>query len=280
LQRSLAFLDTARQQLRDLKGGLSSSLAGRPAGGNGLDDGLNRFNAHWSRRHAATGGTLGSDLAYRQDGSTSQRFRIRGFGLPSLLQSESAEALSFYPNGAGKPAVSLTIDAGSHDAATLIPQLNRALAPADVRASLDGDGALVFSTSESNWPALRDQLMMRGGGNRFPGGQPVRVSAEALPGAIEPKRWSVAGQQEQRETLRHVVRALDLTATAHATVNGVLADAREAIRTGVRAGAEAKDAVPAFGALLERSGDFQMFATIGSALRRVSRQGVVALLKP
>ncbi len=78
-QRSLAFLDKAGQQLLDLKGALASSLAGRPASRMEVDHGLNRVNAHWSGRHAATGGTLGSDLAFHEDGAAPQFFRIRGF---------------------------------------------------------------------------------------------------------------------------------------------------------------------------------------------------------
>jgi hypothetical protein len=278
-QRSLAFLDKAGQQLLDLKGALASSLAGRPASRMEVDQGLNRVNVHWSGRHAATGGTLGSDLVFHEDGAAPQFFRIRGFELRSLLQTENAETLNFYPKGSGKPPVSLAISAGRHDTATTVYQLDRTLAPAGIRASLDKGGALVFSTAEDNWPGLRDHLMIRGGGSRFPGGQPSRAVAEALAGAVEPQKWSVADPMAQRATLRRVVQALDQVTAAHTAVREVFDSASDAIRDGARADMGARVAVPAFSSMLARSGDFQMFSAIGSALRRVTRQGVVTLLK-
>jgi hypothetical protein len=278
-QRSLAFLDEAAQQLREFKGTLGSSLAGRSADRTEPEDGLRRFAAHWGERHAATGGTLSSDLAYRDDGSASQRFRIRGVDLDALLQSDNAETLSFYPGGAGRPPVSLSIEAGPHDAITLVRRLDRALAPAGMRAALDSGDMLVFSVPESDWPRLRDHLLIRGGGSRFPGGEPNKAVAEALPGVVEPQRWSVQDQAAQRSTLRRAVQALDQIATARTAVRDALDEASETIRSGAGLEAAAREAAPALGALLERRGDFQTFSAIGSALRRVSRQGVEALLR-
>lgn len=83
----------------------------------------------------------------------------------------------------------------------------------------------------------------------------------------------------QRATLRRVVQALDQVTAAHAAVREVFDNASDAIRDGARADMAAREAVPAFSSMLARSGDFQMFSAIGAALRRVTRQGVVALLK-
>lgn len=75
------------------------------------------------------------------------------------LQAEGAQALSFTVGGG--PLLTAELEPG------LSPQqvaqrIDRALAPAKVHAALDGRGQLVFSTPESNWPALRDGVAVSG----------------------------------------------------------------------------------------------------------------------
>ncbi|MGC1550545.1 MAG: hypothetical protein WA777_18640 [Rhodanobacter sp.] len=175
----------------------------------------------------------------------------------------------------------MPIKGGQRAERDLLRQLDHALAPTGIRATLATDRSLVFSVSESRWPTIRDQLMLQGGGNRYPGGWPSRAKTEALPAAIEPRHWQVTDASAQRATLRRVMQALDQINTARTSVAKALDQAGSKMRavSDKQVSAAAQRVASEFATTLEQTGDFQRFATIGSALRGVTRDRVLSVLK-
>ncbi|WP_459624923.1 hypothetical protein, partial [Burkholderia sp. 3C] len=243
-QRAAGFLDTARTRLGELKATLAASAAGRPLPDGMLDASLARVRAQWNARPAVTGGALDASLAFHAAGDARQSFRLRALDAETL-SAGGTEMLTFHPNGLGKACASVTFDdealagdglvddevaggatlstavrAGNgpevarqpaaqraHDA--IARRLDRALAPVGIRVACDDANGLTFTTPESNWPAVRDRMMIQGGGKRFPGGRPSRAQADALPAGVDPASWRVDGPAARHATLREVVRTLD-----------------------------------------------------------------------
>ena len=287
-QQALNFLDQAGSRLQSLKGILSGKLAekkadsGTASGSDAkLNEQLRQFNALWRQRDAATAGTLDGQLRVVQAGSAQQRFRIRGLDAASLGSGDK-ETLSF--SAAGKQ-VSVALDPAAGEAAVL-RRLQNALAPIGMGVERSG-GSLMFSVAEGDWPAVRDSLAVKGGGQRFPTGQFNRVRTEAEADAIQPQSWRADDTQAARQTLQEVLTALDLIRQARNTISRSLAEADARMQpqqkgaTGAAAAADESDwaasFVQRFEAMAEKP-DFNVFAAVAPALTAVSRNRVMALL--
>jgi len=293
-QQALNFLDQAGNRLQSLKGALSGKLAEKKADsgtGSGSDAKLNeqlrQFNALWRQRDAATAGTLDGQLKVVQAGSAQQRFKVRGLDADSL-RSGDKETLSFA--AAGKQA-SVALDPAAGET-TALRRFQNALAPMGIGVQRSG-GSLVFSVAEGDWPALRDSLAVKGGGQRFPTGQFNRVRTEAEADAIQPQSWRADDTDAARQTLQEVLTALDLIRQAKSTINRSLAEAdarmqpqQKSTASGAAAagGATTVDEsdwaasfVQRFEAMAEKP-DFNVFAAVAPALMAVSRNRVMALL--
>lgn len=315
-QRAAGFLDTARTRLGELKGALAASAASRPLPDGMLDASLARVRSQWNARPAAAGGALDASLAFRAAGDARQTFRLRALDI-ATLSSGGAETLTFHPNGLGKACASVTFDeaeaavavgefvddAAAGDAASggwapsdaarsgagseaaerqahgaLSRRLDRALAPIGIRVACDDANGLTFTTLESNWPAVRDRMMIQGGGKRFPGGRPSRAQADALPAGIDPASWRVDGAAARHATLRQVVRAIDEVKRARADVQRTLDRARADVTDAVPARGNVREAAGAIAASFGRDHAFGVFASVASTVKGMSRARVAALL--
>ncbi len=278
-QRALSFVDAAAGQLRGLKGALSAMLTGADRGGE-VTARIAKFDALWSERATKAGGMLDAQLAVRPAGDAMRTFRVRALDVEQWRAS-GAETLTFHPTGLGKQSVAVAFEAAPLDAATFAKRLDRALATTGVRASLAADGQVDFSVAESRWPAVRDQLMVQGGGKRFPGGRPIRAQADAAPEAVEPARWQVADRTTQRATLRNVVHALDKLTHADKTLRTRLDSTAQRLASGAgeAAGTQAGHAASAVSQALDAPTDFNVLSIVTTALSGLSRARVETLLK-
>ena len=274
-QRSIDFLDQTLTSLQELKTVLSGSVARRSSEKATLEASLVRVQTHWLTRHAATGGALGPDLAFHDDGGAQQNFRIRALDLQAL-QNERAEILTVYPRGAGKPAVSMLVDGRYRSDSEWARRIDYALAPTGISAAITDDRELSFTTRENRWPEMREQLMIQGSGCRFPTGRPSRATMEAMSPAIDPLTWQTSDAAQQRSTLRNVVQAVDHIQIVRDGLHRVLTEAGSTIRTDSHAldRDEAAQMATAFDTALEQTGDFQRFTTIGAALRGLNSHRV------
>jgi hypothetical protein len=274
-QQALEFLDQAASQLQGLKAALSGKLAGQAVGDQRLAASLRQFAQTWSRRAQATGGSLGPQLDYSSPAPAVQRFTVRGLSLGNL-QSGSSETLTLSVAGARGP-MSVQIDPGmSGD--EIVQRFNQALAPANIGVDVDQDGNLRFSVAEDAWPRVRDTLSIRGGGQRFPSGQPVRPKTDAEPPAVQPDTWSAGETERLRRTLAQVTQALDRVRQAQQSINQALAAATACIGNANNAAA-----IPAiayaqdFAAAISQPG-FAAFTPVTAALSGISRDRVLSLL--
>lgn len=279
-QRALAFVDTAAVQLRRLKAALSATLGGAARSSDELTQRVARFDGLWSHRAASTGGVLDAQLGVHPAGDATRTFRVRALDTEQW-RSQGAETLTFHPMGLGKQAASVTFDGKPLEPAAFAKRLDRALAATGVRASLAADGQVDFAVAESRWPAVRDQMMVQGGGKRFPGGRPSRAQADAAAEAIAPARWQVGDRTGQRATLRDVVRALDGLTQADRALRSHLEAATSRLRGGMgdATGPQAARATRSMADTLGGSTDFNVLTTVTATLSGLSRARVETLLK-
>jgi hypothetical protein len=276
-QQALQFLDQTAAQLQGLKAELSGKLAGRASSDSQLSTRLRQFAQNWATRAQATGGSLGPQLDYSSPAPAVQRFTVRGLSMARVQQGER-ETLTFSVAGTGRAAMSVQLDPGMSDK-QIVQRFNQALAPANISVAADDSGNLVFSVAEDAWPRVRDSLSVRGGGQRFPSGQPVRVKTDAEPAAVQPDGWGTGDTDSLRRTLQQVVQALDRVRNAQQAINQALAAATACI--GNSAGAD--PTIPAaayaqdFAAAISQPG-FAAFTPVTAALTGVSRDRVLSLL--
>ncbi|QAU23981.1 hypothetical protein EO087_08235 [Dyella sp. M7H15-1] len=267
-QRSIAFLDQTLDSLQELKASLSSSVARRATTQDTLEISLARVQAQWQTRHGATGGALGPDLSFHDDGAAQQSFQVRSLDMKSL-QNERAEILTVYPRGAGKPSVSVLVDGRHRSDREWARRMDHALAASGISARITDERELTFTARESRWIELREQLMIQGNGHRFPAGRPARATAEATTVAIEPANWQTGTAAERRTTLRQVVQAIDHIQIVRDGLNHVLKRAGTILHSdsNVLASSDAAQTAATFDVALTQANDFQRFSTISAALR-------------
>lgn len=194
-QQALDFLDEVAGQLQALKGELSAKLSNLQADEQQIEAQLRQLAQTLTRRRQSGGEKLDASLQYSAS-SASQRFSMRGMTLDAL-KAGPARMLSFSVSTSSQPlTVSLEPGLSSEE---IVQRFDRALAPANIRASMDGNGQLVFSTPEANWPALRENLVILGSG---------RVVTEAEAASVVPQRWGTESTEALRLSLQEVVRAL------------------------------------------------------------------------
>jgi len=269
-QRSLAFVDRALRQLRQINGTWSAGEAdGR------LDARLRRFAADWDTRVAATGGALDCAMKFDPSGGARRYFNVRALD-PAQWARGGVETLTFYPHGLGRRSVSVSFDATPMAPVALARRLDQALATVGVRVQCGVDGAPRFSVRESLWESVHDNLLIEGGGKRFPGGRPSRATVEAEPRGIEPRGWG----RHDGNARRDVVRALDTLLAVRRNVRQTLHRAHQAIRTDVSWDGDPARIAQSIGAALSPAGGFQSFAVMTATLKGISGDRVRRLLVP
>lgn len=278
-QQTLAWLDTLTTRLDKLKTDLSAQLAG-PAVQRPLAQDIAQVQALWQQRQDATQGRLDAQLRFTPDTEARQRFRVPGLDQRSLRSGER-ETLAFTTGAAG-PAdqrVRTAVIDPAYDEAAVRRLLDHTLAPAGVRVAQADDGQVVLSTPESQWPAVRDGLSVKGGGIRFPGQQFHRVRTEPEAPALQPQTWKADTPAEQRQTLQQVLPALAQARQARQSVQPTLDQAEQALSTPPPASeaAWAQQFAKDFSSIAEQAG-YGLFAAVAPAVQGLSSTRARAVL--
>jgi hypothetical protein len=277
-QRALSFVDGLAGQLERLKADLSQQLTQRRIDRDGLEAKIGRFADALAQRHAQSGGSVDGNLHFHLAADARQDFTIRGMELDSL-RSGRPETLALFSGERGTAAMSFSVG-GDVSEDEIMRRLNRALAPSGIRPSVNDDGQLGFSVDEADWPAIRDRLSVRGGGIRFPSGQPQRVKTVAESERLATGDWQVNDHAQVRQTLQRVVSALSQLHQARGAITSAIDEARDSIDQLSRMGEQnwAEEFVTDFNARLNQSGDYRAFLDVIPALLGVSRYRVISLL--
>lgn len=269
-QQAVDYLSRVATQLEALKGELTARLTGARDGAQGaarqqLDTQIRQLAAALNARKQNAGGGVDANLDYGNQPAV-QRFRIRGLDIASL-QQDAPQSVAFSVGGAGGPQLAVTIQPNQSGEA-IAATLDRALAPLGVRAGLGDGGALVFSTPESNWPAVRDSIAISGRG---------KVTADEVPASPAPQQWDTSNLDHLRQSLREVVQALERVRRSQDTASNALASATLQVSAAQtpppRVGLAAQDFASA-----AASTDYDSLLALSSALVGVSRERVLALL--
>ena len=157
--------------------------------------------------------------------------------------------------------------------------LDHALAPAGVRVTQAADGQVLLSTPESQWPAVRDGLSVKGGGIRFPGQQFHRVRTEPEAPALQPQIWTIDTPAAQRQTLQQVLPALAQARQARQAVQTSLDQAEQTLSSPHSSSDAtwAQQFVKDFSAIADQAG-YGLFAAVAPAVQGLSRTRAQAVL--
>ncbi|NVM79753.1 prefoldin subunit 5 [Duganella sp. SG902] len=275
-QQALDFLEQSAAQLRNLKADLSARLANRQRADGMLEARVRQFSNSWRNRGSASGGTLDAQLKFSNKGSTTS-FTVRGMNLANL-RNGGREVLAISIGG-GQNVRSVVLEPGLSDA-QIAQRFDEALAPAGVRAQINDDGQLSFSTSEAQWGNVRDTIAVQGNGIRFPTGQLNRVKAEAEAPEVDPDSWNTADLDGIRSTLQQVVQALAKVEASIASVHQALAQVAARVRNAAPAATQnGMDQVAQNFVRTTRQPGYQSLLSITSALAGISRERVISLLR-
>lgn len=216
LQQGLAYTQRLDASLRQLKSGLSLTLARNlPASALDLPARLDGVARLWQARETEAAGQIDARLQAVPEGRQPQReFSLRGLDGSSLAAS-GAETLRLTLPGQGR-ALSIHLDGQGLD--SHLRAVTQGLASLGVQTRAQADGGVVLAVAEARWPALRDGLQLRGDGRRFPSGQPVRAVLDARPDAMQPSGWRLDGAEAQRASLARVVQAQQQLGQARQTL--------------------------------------------------------------
>jgi prefoldin subunit 5 len=275
-QQALDFLEQSAAQLRNLKADLSARLANRQRSDGALEARVRQFSNSWRNRSAASGGTLDAKLKFSNQG-TNTSFTVRGMNLANL-RNGGREVLAISIGG-GQNVRSVVLEPGLSDS-QIAQRFDEALAPSGVRAGLNDDGQLEFSTAESQWSNVRDTIAVQGNGVRFPTGQLNRVKAETAPPDVDPDSWSTADMEAIRSSLQQVVQALAKVEQSIASVHQALAQVSARVQNAAPAATKnGMDQVAQNFVSTTKQPGYQSLLSITSALAGISRERVMSLLR-
>lgn len=263
-QQARDYLDRVAGQLEALKADLSARLSSaRGAARPQLDAQVRQLAQTLQSRKK--GGSVDADLNFSAQPAR-QRFRIRGIDIDSLQQN-APQSLAFSVGSLGGPqtAIEITPDQSKEAIARAI---GRALAPMGVHASLDNNGALVFSTSEADWPAIKDSIAVSGRG---------RVQTEEVATSPAPQQWETGNIDALRQSLREVVQALERVRRSMAAASDALSAANMAVAKAQTPPPDINLAATDF-ANAAANTNYESLLSLSSALVGVSRERVLALL--
>jgi hypothetical protein len=279
-QQALDYLEQVASQLESVKGELTSRLAGARSAARQQSDSqasaqlttqVRRLASTLASRRKSAGGGIDSNLNFSSKPAL-QRFRIRGLDL-AALRSSGPQSLAFSVGGNGGPQLSVNIDPDQTDE-EIAAAINQAMAPMGVNAGLDGQGGFVFTTPETNWPAVRDSIAISGRG---------RVTAEEIPAELAPQLWNTSGGNGNgngdalRASLREVVQALERVRRSRDAASSTLSAATVEMTQSTTPPPEVQDAAQEF-ASTAASPNYESLLSLTSALVGVSRERVLALL--
>jgi hypothetical protein len=264
-QQAMDYLDRMAGQLEALKGQLAAKLSGARGDERQLEARVRELASSLAARR--TGGGVDANLDFN-GAPAAQHFRIRGLDIESLQQG-APQTLAFSVGGAGGPQLSATIEPGMNGSA-IAATLDRTLAPLNVHAQLDQRGQLVFSTSEENYPAVRDSIAVSGRG---------RVTTEPVAPQLNAERLDIGNPDALRQSLREVVQALARVRRAQDAAGAALS-AASARAAQAGAAARAADAAQHAQEFVQTANnpDYDSLIAMTSALVGVSRERVLALL--
>jgi hypothetical protein len=197
LQQVGVFVGEARNRLSGLIRMTGDQLAGQSQESSALQASLDSFSGFWNQRTAATSASLDSRLNLVAPGQARQAFSVDGLTARDLASGE-AESVRFSLKGRQSDPVAIDPGLPSREQAGAI---DRVLAPLGVRVTQSA-GELQFNAAEADWAAVRDGLMVKGEGRRFPTGQYSLLRTSANGNSIDPGSWKVSDQMSTRQTLQ------------------------------------------------------------------------------
>ena len=265
-QQAQDYLNQVARELESVKAALSAKLAGMKSGARDLEARARQLGATIAARSARAGGSVDARLAFSDGAPAQQRFRISGLEV-GALQAAAPLLLAFSIGGAGGPQLAAAIEPGMTPE-QITKRLDRTLAPLNVRAGLDGQGRIEFTTDEANWPAVRDSIAISSRG---------RVATEALSPDVKLQDLDAGNADALRQNLREVVQALDRVRRSQAAAGAALAAASQRAAQ-PELSAEALALTAQDFAATAASHDYDSLLAVTAALVGVSRERVLALL--
>jgi hypothetical protein len=265
-QQARDYLDRVAGELESVKAALSAKIAGMKSGARDLESRARQLSATIAARSTRAGGSVDAQLSFSDGVPAQQRFRITGLDT-AMLQAAAPVSLAFSVGGAGGPQLAAAIEPDMTPA-QIVGRLDRTLAPVNVRAGLDGQGRIEFTTAEANWPAVRDSIAISGRG---------RVATETVAPDVKLQDLGSGNADALRQSLREVVQALERVRRSQDAASAALGAATLRAAQPELSPEDLALTAQDFAATAA-SHDYESLLAITSALVGVSRERVLALL--
>jgi hypothetical protein len=265
-QQARDYLDRVAGELESVKAALSAKIAGMKSGARDLESRARQLSATIAARSTRAGGSVDAQLSFSDGVPAQQRFRITGLDT-AMLQAAAPVSLAFSVGGAGGPQLAAAIEPDMTPA-QIVGRLDRTLAPVNVRAGLDGQGRIEFTTAEANWPAVRDSIAISGRG---------RVATETVAPDVKLQDLGSGNADALRQSLREVVQALERVRRSQDAASAALSAATLRAAQPELSPEDLALTAQDFAATAA-SHDYESLLAITSALVGVSRERVLALL--
>jgi len=265
-QQARDYLDRVASQLESVKAALSAKISGMKTGARDLESRARQLSATIAARTSQAGGSVDAQLSFSDGEPAQQRFRITGLDT-AMLQAAAPVSLAFSVGGAGGPQLSAAFEPDMTPA-QIVGRLDRTLAPVGVRAGLDGQGRIEFTTAEGNWPAVRDSIAISGRG---------RVATETVAPDVKLQDLGSGNADALRQSLREVVQALERVRRSQDAASAALSAATLRAAQPELSPEDLAMTAQDF-ASTAASHDYESLLAITSALVGVSRERVLALL--
>ena len=265
-QQARDYLDRVAAELESVKAALSAKIAGMKSGARDLESRARQLSATIAARSTRAGGSVDAQLSFSDGVPAQQRFRITGLDT-AMLQAAAPVSLAFSVGAVGGPQLAAAIEPDMTPA-QIAGRLDRTLAPVNVRAGLDGQGRIEFTTAESNWPAVRDNIAISGRG---------RVATETVAPDVKLQDLGTGNADALRQSLREVVQALERVRRSQDAASAALSAATLRAAQPQLSPDDLALTAQDF-ASTAASHDYESLLAITSALVGVSRERVLALL--
>ncbi|MCL2915039.1 hypothetical protein L2725_14860 [Shewanella corallii] len=137
------------------------------------------------------------NLRLNQQRALRRRFRLKSVNLASSKARDEQITLQL-PTAEGPLILSITLAAGD-DGHSLSEQLTRALSVAGLQVSFDGSES-IFECDDSQWPLLKEGLLLKGQGHRLPAGDTRLIKVQEQLHWQDPREWDLKTAQGLQQT--------------------------------------------------------------------------------
>ncbi|AUI88599.1 flagellin [Vibrio azureus] len=200
-------LQVIGKELTSIKRNLTQAMQRGLANAHGIQEQLIRSKAVIERQVEKTRfdgqKVIDNGLRFNLDRADIRRFSIPGLNTNRLSDKAEQVRLDF-PQG---QSVMIHFD-GHSEPSKMVKMLDRSLIPMGMRASLAGDGAILFEARDAAYQLMQQKVKITGEGHRFPAGQANLMTLKSEPDGVNEMTFDLGSREAIKQAISNVNRHL------------------------------------------------------------------------